>query len=290
MSLRERLTAVLLVLLIAAPALAVTPSDKYSAMPASTGLAWKPVSFNSTRDGAALSGWWFEGQAEQPVIVLFGRGHGSMGDLLPVATGFVSHGFNVMTFDYRDFGPAGPGAADSLVQLVFASRWVNDGEGALQYAREHANGQPVFAWGQDLGSAVALAAAARARTNADAIAIEGVFRTLNELLRASGLAQVTGAPERHRFLVETSDEPVTAITGLMVPMHIVIAQKDEVWPAAITQEVTRRSLSRIDRWILPDAGHEGVELRPDYYERLAGWYRRIAGMIRAAAPTPASGK
>ena len=70
MSLRERLTADLLVLLIAAPALAVTPSDKYSAMPASTGLAWKPVSFNSTRDGAALSGWWFEGQAEQPVIVV----------------------------------------------------------------------------------------------------------------------------------------------------------------------------------------------------------------------------
>jgi len=290
MSLRKQLFAVILTWVVATPAAAVTPSDKYSAMPASTGLTWRTVSFNSTRDRADLSGWWFEGQPDQPVIVLFGRGHGSMGDLLPVAVGFVSRGFNVMTFDYRDFGPAGPGAADSLVQLVFASRWVNDGEGALRYAREQANGQPVFAWGQDLGSAVALAASARARTNADAIAIEGVFRTLNELLRSSGLAQVTGSPERHRFLVETSDEPVTAITGLMVPMHIVIAQKDEVWPAVITQEVTRRSLSRIDRWILPDAGHEGVEKRPDYFDRLAGWYRRIAGMIRAAAPAPAAGQ
>ena len=105
-------------------------------------------------------------------------------------------------------------------------------------------------------------------------------------MRASGLAQVSGAPERHRFVVETNDEPVTAISGLMVPMHIVIAQKDEVWPAAITQEVTRRSLSRIDRWILPDAGHDGVELRPDYFERVGGWYKRFAAMIKASQPAP----
>jgi alpha-beta hydrolase superfamily lysophospholipase len=269
------------------PVFAVTPSDKYSALPASLGLTHRTVSFESTRDRAALTGWWFEGKKDQPVIVLFGRGQGSMGDLLPVVSGFAAQGFQVMTFDYRDFGPGGPGAADSLVQLAFASRWVNDGEGALRYAREQAHGQPVFAWGQDLGSACVLAAAARARTNADAIAIEGVFRTLNELLRMSGLSQVSGAPERHRFLVETSDEPVTAISGLMVPMHIVIAQQDQVWPAAITQEVTRRSLSRIDRWILPDAGHEGVEKRPDYFERVGGWYKRIAGMIKASAPAPA---
>lgn len=286
MTFNRSLLAALLVLLVSAPAFAVTPSDKYSIMPASTGLTYRTIAFESSRDRADLTGWWFEGQKDQPVIVLFGRGQGSMADLLPVVGGFVAQGFNVMTFDYRDFGPAGPGAADSLVQLAYASRWVNDGEGALRYARDQASGQPVFAWGQDLGSACALAAAARARTNADAIAIEGVFRTLNELLRSSGLAQVSGAPERHRFVVETGDEPATAISGLMVPMHIVIAQKDEVWPAAITQEVTRRSLSRIDRWILPDAGHEGVEKRPDYFERVGGWYRRIAGMIKASAPAP----
>ncbi len=287
MRLRTRLSAVLVAALCVSAAHAVTPSDKYAAMPASLGLTARTIAFESTRDAADLTGWWFDGKPDQPVIVLFDRGHGSMGDLLPVVAGFQRQGFNVMTFDYRDFGPAGPGAADSLVQLAFASRWVNDGEGALRYARLQANGHPVFAWGQDLGSSVVLAVAARARDNADAIAIEGVFRTLAELLRADGLAQVTGAPERHRFLVETTDEPSTAISGLMVPMHIVIAQKDDVTPALITQDVTRRSLSRIDRWILPDAGHDGVELRPDYFERVGGWFQRIAGMIKAAAPPPA---
>ena len=263
---------------------AVTPSDKYSAMPASTGLSWSAVSFKSTRDGADVTGWWFDGRPDAPVLVLFDRGKGNMGDLVPAASEFVARGFNVMTFDYRDFGPAGPGAVDTLVQLAFASRWVNDAEGALRFARSMAGKRPVFAWAQDIGGAVAVAAASRDRHNVDAIACEGMFRTLPELLRASGLSQVTGAPERHRFLVETADEPATTMGSLMVPLHVTLAGKDEVWSLAVTQEVTRRTLSRVDRWLLPDAKYDGIEKTPGYYDRLSAWFTRIATMIRAAQP------
>ena len=267
---------------MAIPAWAVSPSDKYAAMPASLGLEWSTVSFNSTRDATPLTGWWFEGPADSPVLVLLDRETGSMGDLLPVVGEFVARGFTVMTFDYRDWGPAGPGAVDSLVQLAYASRWVNDGEGAVQFARRKAGTRPVFAWGQGLGGAIAVATAARARTNVDAVACEGLFRTLPELLRASGLAQVPGAPERHRFLVETADEPLSAVPNLLVPLHVVLAGRDDTWPAAATQEVVRRSLSRIDRWVLPEAGHTGAEQLPGYYDRLAGWFTRLAGVIRTA--------
>lgn len=273
---------------IATPAAAVSPSDKYAAMPASLGLESSSVSFSSSRDAAGLTGWWFEGKADSPVIVLFDRETGSMGDLLPVVSEFVARGFTVMTFDYRDFGPAGPGAVDSLVQLAYASRWVNDAEGALRFARAKAGARPVFAWGQGLGGAVAVAAAARARTNADAVACEGLFRTLPELMRSSGLAQVTGAPERHRFVVETSDEPLTAVPNLLVPLHVILAGKDDVWPSTGTQDVVRRSLSRIDRWVLPEAGHTGAEKTPGYYDRLSGWFTRLAGMIKSAKAAEAA--
>ncbi|MCE9627546.1 MAG: hypothetical protein K8R56_06495, partial [Candidatus Eisenbacteria bacterium] len=106
MTFKRLLGAALLVLLVSASAFAVTPSDKYSVMPASTGLTYRTIAFESSRDRADLTGWWFEGQKDQPVIVLFGRGQGSMADLLPVVGGFLAQGFNVMTFDYRDFGPA----------------------------------------------------------------------------------------------------------------------------------------------------------------------------------------
>ena len=60
-------------------------------------------------------------------------------------------------------------------------------------------------------------------------------------------------------------------------------------------EVVRRSLSRIDRWILPEGRHDGVERMEGYYDKLGGWFTRIAGLIRAARAsetpaTPAEGK
>jgi len=282
---RTRL-AFFLLAVAAGPALAVEPADKYAALPASTGLEWSAVSFKSSRDEADLGGWWFEGKPDAPVLVLFDRSKGNMGDLLPVVSQFAGRGFSVMTFDYRDFGPAGPGSVDSLLQLPFASRWVNDAEGALRFARGKAGARPVFAWGQDLGGAVAVAAGARDRKNADAVACEGLFRTLAELLRASGLAQIPGVSDRARFLVETGDEPVSAVGGLIVPLHVAVAMKDDVWPPAVTQEVTRRSLSRIDRWIVPEGRHLGLEQTPGYYDRLGGWFTRIAAMIKASAPPP----
>ena len=278
------LALVAVAVLVAAPAHAVTPSDKYSAMPASTGLSWSAVSFKSTRDSADLTGWWFDGRPDTAVLVLFDRGKGNMGDLVPVASEFVARGFSVMTFDYRDFGPAGPGPVDTLVQLAFASRWVNDAEGALRFARTRAGHRPVFAWTQDIGGAVAIAASSRDRNNVDAIACEGMFRTLPELLRASGLAQVTGVPERHRFLVETADEPATTVGSLMVPLHVTLAGQDEGWPMTVTQEVTRRTLSRVDRWLLPDAKYDGIENTPGYFDRLSAWFTHIATMIKAAQP------
>lgn len=284
----RRLALLLATLLCSvAPASAVAPGQKHALDPERTGLPFEVVSFPSAVDSVELSGWWFDGPAKSPVLVFCPRGRGTMADLLPSVRELGRRGFTVMTFDYRDFGPAGPGEADSLVQLAFASRWVNDAEGALRYARSKAGKRPVFAWGQDLGGAVAVAAAARDRLNADAVSCEGLFRTLNELLRSSGLWQVPGAPERHRYLVETGDEPVTSVGSLMVPLHVVIAMKDDVWPAAVTQEVVRRSLSRIDRWVLPEGRHEGNELTPGYYDRLSAWFTRIAAMIKAAAPPDA---
>ncbi len=276
------LCALAATLLSVASAQAVSPLDKYNVLPNSTGLKWSSVDFKASRDGAQLTGWWFEGKPDQPVIVMFDRDSGNMGELLGVAKGFVERGFTVLTFDYRDFGPAGPGPVDTLVQLAYASRWVNDGEGALRFARSRAGSRAVFAWGQDLGGAVALAAAARDRTNADGVSCESLFRTLPELLRVSGLAQVPDAARRHRFLVETSDEPLSAASGLLVPLHITLGKTDDVWPNAWTQEVARLSLSRIDRWIVAEGGHKGMERTEGYHDRLASWFQRMNGLIQEA--------
>jgi hypothetical protein len=56
----------------------------------------------------------------------------------------------------------------------------------------------------------------------------------------------------------------------------------------VTQEVTRRSLSRIDRWNVAEGKHVGLEQTPGYYDKVGGWFTRIAAMIKASAPPAAA--
>ena len=271
-------------ILVATPAFAVTPGREHALDPARTGLPFETVAFPSAVDSVKLAGWWFDGPAKSPVIVCCPRGRGTMADLLPSVRELGRRGFTVMTFDYRDFGPGGPGEADTLAHLVFASRWVNDALGAMRFAKARGGGRVVFAWGQDLGGPVALAAGARDWTAVDAMAVEGLFRTSLEQVEYNGTAQIPGVQRQHRIAVEARDEPVSSVPVLRVPLFVVLAGKDAVTPPEVTKRLTMRSVSIIDQWTIPAAAHDGAELTPGYFDRLAGWFKRIAALL---PPRPA---
>ena len=263
---------------------AVTPGTQYKLDPRRADLKFEDVTFPSAGDSVKLHGWWFDGGARAPAIVLCPHGTGTMADLLPSVREFAQRGYSVMTFDLREFGPGGPGEQDSLANLIFASRWVDDAQGAFAYARARAAERFVFGWGQDLGSALVVAVGARDHTLMDAIACEGLFRTVQEQLLWNGTAQLPEVPRRHRILVDGADEPLSAVQRLYVPLLVVIAMKDDVTPPKVTRQVTAHSLTRIDRYELPAASHVGAELQPGYFERVAGWFKEIATLL----PPPAA--
>ncbi len=276
---RRAVALALLCCAAAAPAHAVQPGTKHALDPRRTGLAFEAIAFPSSRDSASLHGWWFAGSARSPVIVLCPRGRGTMADLLPSVREFAQRGFTVLTFDLRDFGPGGPGEADSLRNVIFASRWVNDAEGALREARARAPGRFVFAWGQDLGGPLVVAVAGRDPRIVDAIAVEGMFRTAQEQIRWNGTSQLPDVAKRHRILVDDSDEPMSTVPMLHVPMLVVLAMKDEVTPPAGTKAVTPHSLTLTERWPLPPATHDGAELTPGYFDHVGGWFKSIAAAL-----------
>jgi alpha-beta hydrolase superfamily lysophospholipase len=265
--------ALALLALVARPVRAVEPGVQHARLPESLGLSAEDVTFPAA-DSAAVRGWWLAGPAKAPVLVLAGHGTGTMADLLPAAQQFLARGFAVLMFDYRGFGPGnGPEAADTLRYVVFDSKWVDDMAGALRYARKR-GGAHVFAWGQDLGSAVVLAAAARQRGTCDGIAIEGLFRTSQEQLAANGTGMMNDVVVKHRLRVSGSDEPFSAMARLTAPAFVVIAGKDEVTPAADTRAVLARGKTRRDVWLVPEGGHLGLEGTPGYYDRVAQWLRQ----------------
>lgn len=251
---------------------AVEPGIQHAVSPASLGLEAEEIGFPA-RDSTMVSGWWFQGAQAAPVVVIASRGTGTMADQLPAAQQFLARGFSVLTFDYRGFGPgSGPEAADSLRYIVFNSQWVDDLLAALRYARVRGGGH-VFAWGQDLGSAVVLAAAARTTGTCDAVAVEGLFRTTLAALNANGTAVMQEIVVRHRRLVQGQDEPISAGGRLTVPLLVVLAGQDEVTPPVITKAIIGRSRARTEKWEIPAAGHTGAERTPGYFDRMAQWFR-----------------
>jgi len=251
---------------------AVEPGIKHAMTPASLGLEAEDVAFPAA-DSATVTGWWFQGAKAAPVVVIASRGTGTMGDQLPAAQQFLARGFSVLTFDYRGFGPGSSAETlEDLRYLVFDSKWVDDMLGALRYARTRGANR-VFAWGQDLGSAVALAAAARGREACDAVAVEGLFRTSETVLNANGTAVMQEVVVRHRLIVLGRDEPISAAARLRVPLLAVLAGKDEVTPPADTRAIVARSRGRTEFWEIPGAAHLGAEKTPGYFDRIAAWFK-----------------
>lgn len=256
---------------------AVEPGIAHDVTPASLGLQAEEVSFPAA-DSMMISGWWLPAGEKAPVVVIASHSTGTMSDLLPAAQQFLARGFAVLTFDYRGFGPGTtPEQVDSLRYLVFDSEWVEDMLGALRYARVR-SGAHVFAWGQDLGSVVAMAAAARDRRACDALAIEGLFRTSQEVLLANGTSVLQEVIVRHRQLVEGKDEPFSAASRLGSPLLVVLAGKDDVTPPAITKTIVARVRARMETWEIPGARHLGAEQTPGYFDRMAQWFKRWAAL------------
>ena len=116
-----------------------------------------------------LHGWFFpaQGRAKGTVVHCHGNGGNITGHFVYVAW-MPSRGWNVLVFDYRGFGESGGRPNRESV--------VADTHAAIDYARsrDDVDASRVVLFGQSLGGAVAIVAAAQ-RDDLAGVAIEGAF-------------------------------------------------------------------------------------------------------------------
>jgi pimeloyl-ACP methyl ester carboxylesterase len=152
--------------------LVLHPAHAVSSTPASLGIPFEAVRFDSTENGQPrLSGWWLpafsqpggliEPKLETPprysadTILYLHDGSGSLSNTLPTLELLHSAGVNLFAIDYRGFG------ASNLSQHPDAVRMQDDASAALRYlvTTRHIPAERIIPYGVGLGASIAAALA-----------------------------------------------------------------------------------------------------------------------------------
>jgi len=146
---------------------------------------------------------------------------------------------------------------------------------ALRTARAHGDsGGSVFAWGQGLGGALAVSAAARGPALCDALAVEDMFPSVDIAMRLRGTAVIPDAVRLQAKVLRGRDDPFSAAARLNLPVYAILVGRDAGGPADLTQQTLRRNRSLTDRWLR--AGVESPAPSPSgaQVDTLVGWFHR----------------
>jgi hypothetical protein len=128
------------------------PTSTVTRTPASTGLAYDPVSFATTDTGAPqIQGWWIPATSAKYTGLYMHDQAGNLGNTLTMLAELHASGMNVFAFDYRGYGQS---------QFVHPSEahWEQDATWALAYltATRHIDPHSIVLVGSGLGANLAL--------------------------------------------------------------------------------------------------------------------------------------
>lgn len=131
------------------------PSRNLTSTPASLGLVWTEIHFDTTDAGVPrLDGWWIPsppgGHYTADTVLYLHDGRGSLSDTLPALASLHALGINVFAFDYRGFGKSA--AAHPTERLATA-----DTTAAWTYLTDlrHIPGNHIVVFGNGTGTTFA---------------------------------------------------------------------------------------------------------------------------------------
>lgn len=155
------------------------PTKKLYSDPSENGYPCLGIKFNS-KDGTMLTGIFFPATtAAKGTIIHFHGNSQNMTAHYPFISWASKFGYNVFTFDYRGYG-ASKGVAHSMTDAV------QDSIAALETVLDMPgiDVDKIILFGQSLGSAMAIAAAAETGFEPAAIVLEGSFYSYKSIAKS----------------------------------------------------------------------------------------------------------
>ncbi len=218
----------------------------------------------TTEDGIALRA--FSIPARNGAVILVAHGHGATIDESVVAM-FARHGYGVLAWEFRAHGRSGGERSTLGYQEVL------DVKAALQMAQQQAGAERIGIWGDSMGGATAIEAAAREPAIQAVVAdsafdtLEGAFqRRVPALLRPFvWLYAVWETGLRPEAIVR----PVESI-GRIAPRPVFLIQglADQVIPPQSAQRLFDAAGEPKFLWQEAGVGHSAMrQVYPEEYER-----------------------
>ncbi len=229
------------------------PMARASTSPEAAGLDGVLQARIATEDGETLYGWWAPAQPGHGAIVDFvGKGlvlsdaAGLFGDL-------AAHGFGVLGIDYRGNGLSTGHPSEAGLRA--------DARAAFDFVRDAAPEARIAAFGESLGTGVAVALA-HDRPVAG-ILLNSPYASIVRLFELRGMALP------YRFLMADPLDSEALIGGLGVPVMILHSRADEAIPIAEARRLYAAAREPKEMIELDGAKHGEVWFGPTRERALA---------------------
>lgn len=258
--------------------------------PRQTSLQLKPTIYQEitfeAADGVSLAGWFYPAQdttgiatgmvgaipipdhlkaaprlyatlyaERRPTIVICCGDAGNMSYLIYYAFELVTHGFNVLTFDWRGFGNSDPWPTDP--DRLSYSECLLDDDAAVDcaLARDEVDGDKVGLFGFSTGGYLSFATAAT-RPEVSAVAVRRIITTFEDVM------PILKEQKPERSLYPAPDYPpellpLLAAPGLSIPVLPIVGEQDVRTPPWMSRQVFDQLAGPKDLWIVEGASHGG---------------------------------
>lgn len=195
-----------------------------------------------------------EDSVRATVVVFHGNG-GTALDRTYFVDALGARAIRVVLAEYPGYG----GRPETPSEAVLAA----DAAGTLRAVRERFGG-PVVVWGESLGAGVAAAAVAKAPGAVDGVVLLTPWDSLVETARMSFGWLPVGLLLRDHY------DSVANLAAFDGPVAVVVAERDEVIPAARGLALFEALDGRKRLWTFPDAGHNSWPVAPG-----AAWWDEV---------------
>jgi len=240
-----------------AGSLLVQPTNHVVSMPAEFSAARISIS----GPGHAIAGWWVDGGANSPVVLLLPGARDDRTTMVPRAQLLRKHGFSVLLIDLQAHGETAGEA------ITFGARESADVTAALVWIKSNAAGRRVGVIGCSLGGASVLLAPQP--TGFDAVVLEAVYPRITRAvenrirLRAGPLTPVLARlllmQLQPRLHLATSDlEPIRSISRLGAPVLIAAGSDDEHTTLSESKELYDVAVNPKQFWVVRGARHQDL--------------------------------